>query len=165
MGDNPYRQHPAPDATAGSSSGMGSAQARKRVGSGTHLLRQGVCCAAAMVIALGLAVGAAPAEPVADAPVVFTDVTAVAGIDFVETVGDNRMTNIVESTGAGCGFVDYDGDGWLDIYLVSGCWTQGLSDPGLDAERRGFGIAETTTSWASSTDPKLRMNRSGVLCL
>jgi len=68
--------------------------------------------------------------------VLFTDVTAAAGIDFVETIGDDRMTNIVEASGAGCAFLDYDGDGWMDIYLVSGCWTRGLSDPKLDRKRR-----------------------------
>ncbi|MFH0983152.1 MAG: VCBS repeat-containing protein, partial [Planctomycetota bacterium] len=75
-------------------------------------------------------------EPVVDAPVVFTDVTLAAGIDFVETIGDDEMTNIVEATGAGCGFLDYDGDGWMDIYLVNGCWMKDLSDPGLDPVRR-----------------------------
>lgn len=66
----------------------------------------------------------------------FTDITESAGIDFVETIGDREMTNIVESTGVGCGFVDYDNDGWLDIYLVSGCWRQGVSDPGLAADEK-----------------------------
>jgi hypothetical protein len=76
--------------------------------------------------------------------ILFTDVTARSGIDFVETIGDDRMTNIVESTGVGCGFVDYDGDGWLDVYLVSGCWKEGISDPQLDPRRR--------ESLAQSTD-------------
>ena len=82
----------------------------------------------------------------------FTDVTAAAGIGFVETIGDDRMTNIVESTGAGCGFVDYDGDGWLDIYLVSGCWTQGLSDPRLDPKRRDRLAAATDRLYRNRGD-------------
>ena len=67
---------------------------------------------------------------------VFTDVTREAGIDFVHTLGDDRMTNIVEATGVGCGFVDVDNDGWLDIYLMSGCWQAGVSDADLPAEQR-----------------------------
>ncbi|MFQ5491381.1 MAG: FG-GAP repeat domain-containing protein, partial [Phycisphaerae bacterium] len=68
--------------------------------------------------------------------VLLTDVTAAAGIDFVETLGDDDMTNIVESAGVGCGFLDYNGDGWLDVYLVSGRWLDGLSDSRLDPARR-----------------------------
>ncbi|MBN2561281.1 MAG: CRTAC1 family protein [Phycisphaerae bacterium] len=73
-----------------------------------------------------------PAEP----PVRFTDVTRAAGIDFVETIGDDEMSNIVEATGVGCGFLDFDGDGWMDIYFVNGCWKQGLSDPKIEPEER-----------------------------
>ncbi|UCC31191.1 MAG: CRTAC1 family protein [Phycisphaerales bacterium] len=75
-------------------------------------------------------------EPQADPPVLFTDVTVAARIDFVETLGDREMSNIVEATGVGCGFVDYDGDGWMDIYLVNGCWLKGLSDPKVDSQER-----------------------------
>jgi len=96
-------------------------------------------CVASLAFAgalLATAGGARGDEPAAETPIVFTDVTVAAGIEFVETIGDDRMTNIVESTGVGCGFVDYDGDGHLDIYLVNGCWKEGISDPGLGPERR-----------------------------
>jgi hypothetical protein len=59
----------------------------------------------------------------------FVDVSKTAGIDFVHTIGDDRMTNIVESTGVGCALLDYDGDGWLDIYFVNGMYREDLSDP------------------------------------
>jgi hypothetical protein len=67
---------------------------------------------------------------------ILVDVATAAGIGFVETIGDNDMTNIVESTGVGCGFVDYDGDGWMDLYFVNGCWLEGLSDSRLSVEQR-----------------------------
>jgi len=86
--------------------------------------------------------------------VVLTDVTAAAGIDFVETIGDHDMTNIVESAGVGCGFIDYDDDGWVDIYLVSGCWLEGLSDPNLDPVVR--------TKLASATDRLYRNRGDGT---
>ena len=44
-------------------------------------------------------------------------------------MGDDQMTNIVEATGVGCAWMDFDGDGWLDIYLVNGVHLDGLSDP------------------------------------
>lgn len=86
--------------------------------------------AAAITIAL------LPAVIRAEPPVLFTNVTSSAGIDFVETLGDDDMTNIVESAGVGCGFLDFDRDGWMDVYLVNGCWTEGLSDPAIDGEKR-----------------------------
>lgn len=88
------------------------------------------------MVSLMLAVGAARAEPNKSPAIVFTDVTRQAGIGFVETIGDSEMTNIVESAGVGCAFLDYDNDGWLDIYFVNGCWLKGLSDPELDAASR-----------------------------
>ncbi len=84
------------------------------------------------------------ADARADTGVVFTDVTAAAGIDFVETIGDHDMTNIVESAGVGVAVLDYDGDGWMDIYFVNGCWMEGLSDSALDPKER--------TALAAATD-------------
>ncbi len=73
---------------------------------------------------LGPAVAAA-AEP---ALPVFTDVTQKAGIRFKHSYGDTHLDNIVEGTGAGCMFFDYDGDGWLDIYLITGRYTPDVND-------------------------------------
>ena len=77
---------------------------------------------------LVLAAGTSPAQADQEAPIYFVDSTLAAGIDHVQTIGDDEMTNIVESAGVGCAFLDYDGDGWLDIYLVNGHWKEGLSD-------------------------------------
>jgi hypothetical protein len=57
----------------------------------------------------------------------FTDVTREAGITFVHSVGDDDMDNIIESNAAGCAFLDYDGDGDLDIYLINGAYVEGFS--------------------------------------
>jgi hypothetical protein len=49
----------------------------------------------------------------------FTDVTEAAGLRWGITRVASRGWNIVETMGGGGGFVDYDGDGLLDLYLVS----------------------------------------------
>src|SRR5438105_1834643 len=56
------------------------------------------------------------------APVEFVDVTKSAGIEwgFNTLAPGNRY--IIETMGGGGGFVDYNNDGLLDIYLV--CYTQ-----------------------------------------
>jgi hypothetical protein len=59
---------------------------------------------------------------------VFNDVTKEAGINIKHSFGDYDLSNIVEGTGAGAMFFDYDGDGWLDIYFANGCWLKNVND-------------------------------------
>ena len=48
------------------------------------------------------------------------DVTAQAGINFHHNSGAFGAKYLPETLGPGCAFLDYDGDGWLDILLVNG---------------------------------------------
>lgn len=57
----------------------------------------------------------------------FVDVTEQAGIHFKHSFGDEYLSNIVEGTGSGLMFFDYNNDGWMDIYFVNGAWTNGVS--------------------------------------
>jgi enediyne biosynthesis protein E4 len=51
----------------------------------------------------------------------FTDVAAQAGLRAPIIYGPvDRMDYILESMGCGVAFLDYDNDGWLDIFLLSG---------------------------------------------
>jgi len=59
---------------------------------------------------------------------VFTDITKSAGITFRHSYGDHHLDNIVEGTGGGACFFDYNNDGFMDIYFVTGVWTKGVSD-------------------------------------
>jgi enediyne biosynthesis protein E4 len=51
----------------------------------------------------------------------FTDVANAAGLRSMTVYGPvDHKDYIVESIGCGCAFLDYDNDGWLDIFLLSG---------------------------------------------
>src|SRR5260370_18495641 len=72
------------------------------------------------------------------------NVTAPAGIDFRHNSGAFGAKYLPETLGAGCAFLDYDGDGWLDILLVNG-----MDWPGHKKQR--------------TTPPLYRNNRNGAV--
>ncbi len=54
-------------------------------------------------------------------PVIFQDGTHQSGLDtFTHRMGTPEKQFIIEANGSGVGLLDYDNDGWLDIYLVNG---------------------------------------------
>lgn len=57
----------------------------------------------------------------------FQEVGKEIGLDFVHSIGDNELSNIVESSGAGTAFLDYNQDGYIDLYVCSGTWNKDLS--------------------------------------
>jgi len=52
--------------------------------------------------------------------VIFTDVLPQSGITFRHQNGASAEKYYIETMGAGCALIDYDNDGWLDIYFVQG---------------------------------------------
>ncbi len=92
-----------------------------------------------------------------------TDVTSQAGIHFKHNNGGFGGKLLPETLGSGCAFLDYDGDGWLDILLVNGMdwpghkkqrstlalyrnnrngtFTDVTKQAGLDLEMYGMGVA------------------------
>ena len=94
--------------------------------------------------------------------VVFTDVTAQAGIHFTHNAGRSGKKYLPETLGAGAAFFDADGDGWPDILFVNGkdftprgrrttaalyrnnrngTFTDVTAGSGLDIEIYGMGVA------------------------
>ena len=49
----------------------------------------------------------------------FADVTRTAGIDFVHQFCHDRIANILLSNGSGAAVLDYDNDGWMDLFFVN----------------------------------------------
>jgi hypothetical protein len=51
----------------------------------------------------------------------FVDIAAEAGLTHPVICGDAAKKDyILETVGCGCAFIDYDNDGWLDIFVLSG---------------------------------------------
>lgn len=57
-------------------------------------------------------------------PITFVDVAAASGIHFRHDNAASAQKYLIETMGAGCGWIDYDQDGLLDLYLVNSAPTR-----------------------------------------
>jgi enediyne biosynthesis protein E4 len=61
---------------------------------------------------------------IAISPVTFLDVAGRAGITFRHDNAASPEKYLIETMGSGCGWIDYDQNGLLDLYLVNGASTR-----------------------------------------
>ncbi len=50
----------------------------------------------------------------------FEDATTASGIHFTHSIGSARLGSLLEATGGGCVWFDYNNDGLEDLYVLSG---------------------------------------------
>jgi hypothetical protein len=73
-----------------------------------------------VVLFFGAFTGTGAPAPANSPGVTFRDVTQQAGIHFVHNNGAFGKKFLPETLGPGVAFIDYDNDGWPDIFLVNG---------------------------------------------
>jgi hypothetical protein len=69
--------------------------------------------------ALAQTPSAQPESP-ASSPIRFEDATASSGINFTHSIGAEKLGSLLEGTGAGCVWFDYNNDGLPDLFVLSG---------------------------------------------
>ncbi|HLV88300.1 MAG TPA: CRTAC1 family protein [Candidatus Sulfotelmatobacter sp.] len=72
-----------------------------------------------LVLAVGVGVIGLASAPTPSA-IRFENIATKAGVNFVTRNSPTPNKNQIETMVAGVALLDYDGDGWLDIYLVNG---------------------------------------------
>lgn len=71
---------------------------------------------------------AKPAEKDNGYGVTFTNIARAAGLTHKTVYGDERRNKyLLETTGCGVAWFDYDNDGWLDLFFVNGTRLGGMS--------------------------------------
>ena len=59
--------------------------------------------------------------------------------------GLRRKKYILEAIGCGCAFIDYDNDGWMDIFLLSGTRLEGDPEGASNRLYRTIATARSPT--------------------
>ena len=72
----------------------------------------------ALSVGLAQEMAGKPRKPGVTPTLHFTDITAAAGITFQHTISPEKKY-LIESMAGGVLLLDYDGDGWLDIYFTN----------------------------------------------
>lgn len=88
----------------------------------------------------------------------FYDRTEDSGIDHFTVYGGQESNRyLLETTGSGAAFFDYDNDGWLDLFLVNGSRLEGFPEgehpSGSLYRNRGDGTFQDVTIRAGTVHP------------
>jgi enediyne biosynthesis protein E4 len=79
-----------------------------------------MCISGAQFCAAQIKPNAKQADAAQKTPIRFEDATEKAGVDFVHSFGSRQLGSLLEGTGAGCVWFDYNNDGLPDLYVANG---------------------------------------------
>ena len=79
--------------------------------------------------AMGALLAWAPAQAPHSIGVRFVDVTAAAGIRFKHDNAASAEKYLIETMGSGAAWLDFDNDGYMDLYLVNSATTKAYTPP------------------------------------
>ena len=82
--------------------------------------------AGAVIVSLLLTTEAGPS---------FTDVAAALGVGFVHENSPTTNKYLIETMGGGVGLLDFDNDGWLDVFFTNGAKLQDPMAPDASPEK------------------------------
>ena len=93
-------------------------------------------------------------------PIVFTDVTARAGLLSAKNICGSATNKqyLLEEMGCGVALFDYDNDGWLDIFLVNGT---SLEQPQQDQRPTSYLFHNNRDGTFTDVTEKAHLTRSG----
>src|SRR5690348_7124732 len=85
-----------------------------------HYLIWSICAACVAALLGTRAAWLLPRPMVSASDNIFTEITGSSGIRWRHSSGESSDRLLIEAMGGGVAFVDFDNDGWLDIFLVTG---------------------------------------------
>jgi len=126
-----------------------------------------IACTACLALACERSPGGTGSQaPPASAPALYTDTAPASGVDFRVETGAAGDRHILETMAGGLGFLDMEGDGDMDLYLVNGHSDPRRADePGKEMDRLyrndGKGRFTDATAEAGAGDRRYGL---GIAC-
>jgi len=108
---------------------------------GAFIFRKAALMCLTMLFSVGIqrsttAQKATPAQPAMGGPILFDEIAAQSGIDFSIDSSPTPNKNQIETMVAGVALIDYDGDGYPDIFFVNGAAIPSLRKEGPQFRNR-----------------------------